>query len=240
MINLADPYISKLPTPGRKEYYGTPANPVWGKILSTELKAERPLHLELHMGEEVAKASLKLPGSHNLSNALAALAVARHLGIPLAPAIQALEAFTPSHSRMELVELKAGSRLIDDCYNANPSSIIASLKTLAQLKDRGKTLAILGEMLELGDYAPEGHRQVGAAAASEKIDYLIAIGPHADFLLKAAREGGIPAASLQGFADTDQALKSMQKLPDQVRWILVKGSRGAHLEKVVEHLKENF
>jgi UDP-N-acetylmuramoyl-tripeptide--D-alanyl-D-alanine ligase len=240
LVNLADPHIAKMRTHAKKLYYGTAETPIWGKLLRSGITADRPLHLEIHVEGEKAELALKLPGPHNLSNVLAAIAIARHLGVSLAEAKQALEEFHPSASRMELVELSHGVRLIDDCYNSNPSSAVASLQTLARIRDKGKTFAILGEMLELGEYSVRGHHEVGQAVGQEKIDYLMAIGPHAPALLEGALAAGMASDAVQAFGETDEAVRHLKKLPKDVRWILVKGSRGVHLEKIVQHLKERF
>ncbi len=240
LVNVADPSIARMATPAKKFFYGKPDTPIWGKILRSELQGDHPLKLEVTVAGETARIEMRLPGAHNLSNVLASLAIAHHLGISLNDARLALEEFVPSSSRMELVELHGGIRVIDDSYNANPSSTIASLKTLAQIRSEGKTLAILGEMLELGEYSVKGHREVGQAAAEEKIDYLMAIGPHAPALLEGALDSGMPASALQAFAETGEAIQGLKKLPVGVKWILVKGSRGARLEKIVQHLKEHF
>ena len=183
---------------------------------------------------------MQLPGPHNLSNVLAALAVGRELKISFEAAKAALEAFKPSASRMELLTLKSGIRLIDDCYNANPSSTQAALKTLAGLKGREASLAILGEMLELGAFTEEGHRQVGQSAAQEGTDRLIAVGPHAKSILAGARQAGMEDRRLRSFADPEAAVAALSEVPEGTKWILVKGSRGIHLEKIVAHLKEKF
>lgn len=240
LVNAADPRVAAMETPARKVRYGAPDSPVSGKILTASPASDRPLRLEVQVDGQTAELNMKLPGPHNLSNVLAALAIARHLGLTLEQAKPGLEDFVPSSSRMELVELSGGVRLIDDCYNANPSSTIASLHALARLRDKGKTFAILGEMLELGEYSVQGHREVGQAAGGEKIDYLMAIGPHGPVLLEGAADSGMAPGALQAFGDAEDAVRNLKQLPRDVRWILVKGSRGIHLEKVVQHLKEKF
>ncbi|HEX5034843.1 MAG TPA: UDP-N-acetylmuramoyl-tripeptide--D-alanyl-D-alanine ligase, partial [bacterium] len=156
LVNAADPKIAALPTPAKKVCYGQPDCGIWGEVRPTPSGDDRPLHLRVHFEDRSSDLAMRIPGPHNLSNVLAALAVARELKIPFEKAKAALEAFQPRASRMELLTLASGIRLIDDCYNANPSSTVAALKTLAGLKSGQASLAILGEMLELGTFTEEG------------------------------------------------------------------------------------
>lgn len=240
LVNAADPSIAAMPTPAKKVCYGTKECGLWGEVLANPPGETRPLHLRIHSEGRSEDFAMQVPGPHNLSNVLAALAVARELKVPFEKAKAALEAFIPRASRMELLKLKEERRLIDDCYNANPSSTVASLKTLASLKGRNASLAVLGEMLELGAFAEEGHRQIGRSAAEEGIELVYAVGPHAQSILSGAREAGMDASRLKAFPDPESAIQDLKQLPEGTRWILVKGSRGIHLEKIVAHLKENF
>jgi UDP-N-acetylmuramoyl-tripeptide--D-alanyl-D-alanine ligase len=240
LVNLADPRVAALPVSGKRVGYGTPGSAVWGEVLRAEMVGERPLTLRVQTGQAEAELSLKLPGPHNLSNVLAALAVGLGHGVDLATAKGALQEFKPAASRMQMVELREGRRLIDDCYNSNPSSAMAALHTLAELKSGGKAMAILGEMLEMGDYTREGHRQVGRRAAEEKIDYLVAVGEHASEIGEGALSQGLPAAAFRAFPDPEAAIAALTTLPAELRWLLVKGSRGIHLEKIVNYIKEKF
>lgn len=240
LVNAADPRIVALPTPAKKVCYGKPECRIWGELIPTPPGEGRPLYLKVNFEGQSDTFAMHLPGPHNLSNVLAALAVSRELKVSFETAKAALEAFKPSASRNELLTLKSGIRLIDDCYNANPSSTQAALKTLAGLKGREASLAILGEMLELGAFTEEGHRQVGESAAKEGTDRLIAVGPHAETILAGARQAGMEDWRLRSFADPETAVAALSSVPEGTQWILVKGSRGIHLEKIVAHLKEKF
>lgn len=240
LVNRLDERVCALPTRARKIYYGKPGDPVWGEVLEGTADAERPLRLKVTVDGETAELALRLPGPHHLSNVLAALAVGRLLKIPLAEAKRGLEALAPAPSRGQVLELKSGRRVIDDCYNANPSSTVAALHALARLKGEAQSLAILGDMLELGEATRAGHRMVGESAAREKTDWLVAVGPHAEEILRGARAQGMPAQRLRSFPDTEGAIAALSDVAPEVRWILVKGSRGMHLEKIVSYLKERY
>ncbi len=238
LVNRLDERVSALPTRAQVVGYGSANDPVWGEVLASNGGNGKPLRLRVRMAREEITLDLELPGPHHLSNVLAALAVGSLLKIPAADAKRGLESFRPAPSRGQLLQLSSGRRLIDDCYNANPSSTMAALHTLAQLKSGSVGMAILGEMLELGETAKAGHRLVGESAAREKIDWVMAIGPHAEEIVGAARAAGMPANRLRSSPSTEQALQNLADFPPEVRWILVKGSRGMHLEKIVTFLKE--
>lgn len=240
LVNAADPRVVALPTPAKKACYGKPECRIWGELLPTPPEEGRPLSLKINFEGQSETFAMQVPGPHNLSNVLAALAVGRELKISFEAAKVALEAFRPSASRMELITLKSGPRLIDDCYNANPSSTVAAIKTLSGLKGRAASLLILGEMLELGAATEEGHREVGRKVAEEGHDRLWAVGPHARDILAGARDAGMDESRMSGFDDPESAIAKLAKVPEGTQWILVKGSRGIHLEKIVAHLKENF
>lgn len=240
LVNRLDERVAALPTRAKKTFYGKPGDPVWGEVLEGAADAERPLRLTVTVDDETAELALRIPGPHHLSNVLAALAVGRLLEIPLTEAKRGLEALAPAPSRGQLLALKSGRRVIDDCYNANPSSTVAALHALARLKGEGQSLAILGDMLELGEATRAGHRMVGESAAREKTDWLVAVGPHAEEILKGARAQGMPAQRLRSFPDTQGAIAALSDVAPEVRWILVKGSRGMHLEKIVSYLKERY
>ncbi|MCC6273233.1 MAG: UDP-N-acetylmuramoyl-tripeptide--D-alanyl-D-alanine ligase [Deltaproteobacteria bacterium] len=240
LVNRLDERVAALPTRAKKIFYGKPGDPVWGEVLEGAADVERPLRLRVNVDGETAELALRIPGPHHLSNVLAALAVGRLLNIPLAAAKRGLEALAPAPSRGQVLELKSGRRVIDDCYNANPSSTVAALHALARLKGEAQSLAILGDMLELGEATRAGHRMVGESAAREKTDWLVAVGPHADEILRGARAQGMPAQRLRSFPDTDDAIAALSDVAPEVRWILVKGSRGMRLEKIVSYLKERY
>jgi UDP-N-acetylmuramoyl-tripeptide--D-alanyl-D-alanine ligase len=239
IINQKDPLVARLPTSAKKMLVGTPESGLWGEVLA-EQDETYPLQLKIYFYGQETKIRMKLPGPHNLDNVLLTLAAAHHLKVPLASAREALERFQSAPSRMEWVRLGSGLGLLDDCYNANPASTLAALKTLQGLRRGGKTLAILGDMNELGDYRITGHRQVGEGAAASGLDYLVTVGTSGKDTLEAARKGGMKPEQLRHYPDVDAALALIHDWPSGVQWVLVKGSRTVHLEKLISQIKENF
>lgn len=175
-------------------------------------------------------------GIHNVYNALAAMAVGYVTGVNPAAAASALANYVPASMRQNLVQV-GGVQVIEDCYNASPDSMRAALQTLGKLPVH-RRYAVLGAMLELGDYAKEAHTQVGKMAAENGIDGVLAYGADAAYIVEAAKQAGLENARL---FDTKEALA--QSLAQQVQpgdGVLFKGSRGMHLEDVMHTVYERW
>ena len=177
-----------------------------------------------------------LPGRHSAKNALCALAVAAVLGVNPAAARPALLNFHPPKQRLAV--LRAGAvRVVDDTYNANADSMLASLQTLTDLPCAGRRVAVLGDMGELGFMTETAHVEVGTATA-EGVDALFAIGRFAETTVAAARQAGHPHA--QAFASIEAALPTLVNYLTEGDTVLVKASRSARLERVVTYLRDRF
>ena len=175
-------------------------------------------------------------GIHNVYNALAAMAVGYVTGVNPAAAAAALANYVPAGMRQNLVQV-GGVQVIEDCYNASPDSMRAALQTLGKLPVH-RRYAVLGAMLELGDYAKEAHTQVGKMAAENGIDGVLAYGADAAYIVEAAKQAGLENARL---FDTKEALA--QSLAQQVQpgdGVLFKGSRGMNLEDVMHTVYERW
>lgn len=175
-------------------------------------------------------------GIHNVYNALAAMAVGYVTGVDHAAAASALANYVPAGMRQNLVQV-GGVQVIEDCYNASPDSMRAALQTLGKLPVH-RRYAVLGAMLELGDYAKEAHTQVGKMAAENGIDGVLAYGADAAYIVEAAKQAGLENARL---FDTKEALA--RSLAQQVQpgdGVLFKGSRGMHLEDVMHTVYERW
>lgn len=179
---------------------------------------------------------LRTFGAHNARNAAAAIAVARHLELPLDPVIAALERVEPVGDRGRVREL--GSHLlIADCYNANPGSMAVALDSLAQLRGRRPLLAVLGDMLELGPDELALHAELGERAAALGLDGLLGIGPRSQAAVAAARAAGLPADHLDAERFDDAAAWIRERLAGhEAGAVLFKASRGMRVERVLERL----
>jgi UDP-N-acetylmuramoyl-tripeptide--D-alanyl-D-alanine ligase len=172
-------------------------------------------------------ASLALPGRHNAANAACALAVAHALGVDLASAARGLASAQPAAHRSQIIEV-GGRHVLDDCYNANPASMQAAIETLLELAAGQRTAAVVGDMLELGDEAPAAHEQIGRLLA--RVGTVVAMG---DFAPHVARAHGSALIT----NDPAEAARAVAGATAAGDWILVKGSRGMRLERVLDALR---
>ncbi len=175
---------------------------------------------------------LPLPGYHNLINALAALAGAYALGEDLSQAVKSLQDVPPIPGRLVTRELD-GWFVLDDTYNANPASLKAALEVFKGMECRSRRIGVIGDMLELGNQAQILHQQAGEWMVRSGMDYLITVGSLSRHLLAAAREAGFPAEKSVGFATAEEAGEFLSGLVCRGDTILLKGSRGMHMERVL-------
>ncbi|PYJ22202.1 MAG: UDP-N-acetylmuramoyl-tripeptide--D-alanyl-D-alanine ligase, partial [Verrucomicrobia bacterium] len=131
-----------------------------------------------------------------------------------------------------------GVRFIDDSYNANPDSMKAALRTLVELDADGKRIAVLGEMRELGSASELAHRDVGETAATFRIDQLITIGDMAEVIARGARAGGLEKTA--AVRSTREAAELLSEIAEPGDLILVKGSRSARTEQVIEAFEHRY
>lgn len=172
---------------------------------------------------------LRLPGAHNVLNALAAAAVGLLLGQSADEIAAGLADYQTSGLRQNIYE-QAGFTIYADCYNASPDAMEAALGVLKDLGQGGKRIAVLGSMLELGDYAEEGHLRAGRAAA-KNADALFAYGPDAETMVKGAVQQGLPQAF--SFSDHAALAAALQDTARQGDALLFKGSRGMKMEEAL-------
>jgi UDP-N-acetylmuramoyl-tripeptide--D-alanyl-D-alanine ligase len=211
------------------------------QVVGVEQDERTHVTLRLHHGAgggEEVRLGLSVFGAHNARNAAAALAVGLRLGCPVAAMIEALERVRPVGDRGRV--LRFGPHLlIADCYNANPGSVAAALHGLAGLRGRrpGPLVAVLGDMLELGPTAGELHAEVGALAARLGLDALFTLGPLSQHTAAAAQAGGI-AAWHAGDRVEDAVAAVRARFGPRPGAVLVKGSRGMRLERVVAALAD--
>ncbi|ADK86143.1 UDP-N-acetylmuramoylalanyl-D-glutamyl-2,6-diamin opimelate/D-alanyl-D-alanylligase [Desulfarculus baarsii DSM 2075] len=194
----------------------------------------------MEIGDQPAeRVRLAAPGLHNVRNALAAAAVGAGLGLEAWQIKDGVEAFTPTKGRLENVFTKGGPLLIDDTYNANPASVAAGLQSLAALSKWGKGHGlIMGDMGELGPEAPRLHRQVGRQAVEFGCKFVLAVGQMADEVVAGAREAGLAAPKALAFAEVDQLIDASPRVIGEGWTVLVKGSRAARMERVIQRLQE--
>ena len=180
-----------------------------------------------------------LGGCHNVYNSLAALAAAEAFGIPLRDAIAALRRTQRPPMRLEPLKV-GGITLIDDTYNANPGSVEAAFRTLAAVPLRGRRVIVLGDMLELGAQSSQLHRRCGELASLLPEGLLVAAGPHAADVAGGAASRGADPARVVTCADAEEAAALLPDLLQPGDTVLVKGSRGMAMERVVAAIAARF
>lgn len=194
--------------------------------------------LDFAVGEYNGKCKIWLPttGEHNVYDALAAICVGLQLGIKAEDAAIALQNYAPAGMREKITEL-SGVTLIEDCYNASPDSVKALSQTIAIKGTSGKRkIAVIADMLELGDYSEEAHRNCGKYLADAGIDLLMTYGEKAKFVADSARENGI--IRIFSFDDKNDLATKLISIMKPGDVIAFKGSRGMKLEEVTEKVRE--
>jgi UDP-N-acetylmuramoyl-tripeptide--D-alanyl-D-alanine ligase len=176
-------------------------------------------------------------GRANLANVLAATAVALEFDVPLADVAAKAAGLAPAAHRGEIVRLAGGITVIDDSYNANPTATKRALDVLGAARS-SRRVAVIGEMLELGDHAASLHAEVGRAVAAAGVNLLFAVGgAAAGALADAAVDAGMSKASVRHFATSDEAADAAVSAVREGDVVLVKGSRGVKTDRVVDRLK---
>jgi len=241
IINAEDPWAVKLGEsyPGRKIKFGMQngCDVQFGRMASEGLdRTDMTFYVK---GREYAM-SLPLPGVHNVMNALAAISVGVAMGINPLMMIVGLESFSAMKMRFERMQLQNGVQLINDSYNANPSSMFAALRTVGAAKRAGRFIAVLGDMLELGEASGEKHKELGENAAKFGVELLYVIGNFADDVVKGAISGGIKKEHVVKSSSHDDIKKALLKIVKAGDIVLVKGSRGMKMEQVAEYLKNEI
>jgi UDP-N-acetylmuramyl pentapeptide synthase len=192
--------------------------------------------MAIRLRDFAGSCTVPLVGYHNIENALAALACAWAVGLPLSEARERLASFAPVPLRSQIVQCD-GLTILNDCYNANPLSFARALEALRDLGVRRK-VAIVGDMLELGAYAPSAHQAIGRLAAQLGIDAVIAVGEFADHVAQGVREG-----RSDGVTTCRTVQELIGRLPAILQrgdGLLVKGSRKLNLEQVTDFLVSRY
>ena len=184
---------------------------------------------------ESVKAFVPAVGVHNVYNALCAMCVGKKLGFTLQESADALKNFAPEGMRQN-VRSVLGYTFIEDCYNANPDSMKASLVTLNTIK-KGRSIAVLGDMLELGSFSDEAHYEVGKFAAEQKTDIVLTFGNLSELIKKGAGENGALAKS---FSDKDALAEYLKSILKENDTILFKGSRSMKMEEIFHKLYKEW
>src|SRR5436189_1918602 len=230
ILNGDDPFTNSIA--GRARAKVILAGTTTGTIRAGEIsQTENGTDFTILEGAHRCRAQLPVPGLHMVQNALLAVAVGRVFGLSLEDCAAGLVAAPLARARLQIRQIH-GVQFIDDSYNANPDSMKAALRTLVELDTDGKRIAVLGEMKELGSESEHGHREVGETAATLEVDHLIAIGSVAAAIASAAERAGLRnSRTVNSPAEAAEILAQIAEPGDLV---LIKGSRAARTERVME------
>lgn len=204
-----------------------------GLVLDATGKARFTLGYE----EEHGPVALRVPGKHMVGNALAATACGIALGLTVAECASALGRADVSPWRMELFTNGRGVRVLNDAYNANPTSVAAALRSLPAIARKGRTIAVLGPMAQLGPASGPEHDRVGRLVARLGIDRLITVGEIARGIAESAVRCGMDRHRVSSHDDADAAIENLMSIAAPGDLVLVKGSRVAGLERLAEALR---
>jgi murE/murF fusion protein len=252
IVNFDDPFVVKL----AKKYPG----PEIGFAVTAKGRERKPLvrvtritslgeqgsRFTLHIGEWQERITIPVPGIHNVHNAAAATAICHGSGVDKGAIIRGLGHHAKVDKRMQFMEMPGGLQVLDDSYNANPSSMAAALRTVASFGDKScRRVAALGDMLELGDEAKGQHREIGRLLATIGYDMIAVTGEYSEQYLAGARDAGMSSDQMMRFVETLTMADWLYHLLIAGRlgegdWLLVKGSRGMRMETLLSQLQNRF
>jgi UDP-N-acetylmuramoyl-tripeptide--D-alanyl-D-alanine ligase len=239
LVNQDDPRVIDLASEfrGQKITFGVD-HPAEVMAKEIRLQGVGGTCFTLMMEGVTLEITLPFLGRHFVPNALSAIAAASLFGIELEKVKEALEHLSPSPMRMEVLRPKEGVTLINDAYNANPRSVELALEVLSEMKGKGRGIAVLGDMLELGEYSVEAHQLIGKRIGELSIDFLLALGEEAPVLVESAMRHGLGSEKARILESHTEAISTLKKMVRDGDWILVKGSRRMGMEKIAEGLME--
>lgn len=190
---------------------------------------------EIGVGNKEYKVRIPVPGIHNVYNALCGIAAGIELGVPVDKIVEGIEGFTPGKMRLNIINHN-GLKIINDAYNASPQSMEAAINVLKDVSSGGRTIAVLGDMLELGEMSYKAHFDVGRYAVSKGIDYVVAVGESRRNIAHGAVDAGAEDDRVFEFKDNSEVARFLQRFSKTGDVILVKGSRGMKMEEIVNML----
>ncbi len=236
VINGDDPHTAAMPVKSKKRI-------VFGSLQECDVRLKQRAflgadgqRLVLDLNGTEIETDMKLLGAHNAQNALAAAAAAVALDIGAEEIQAGISAVTPEAGRLVPRTSPDGLHLIDDTYNANPSSMRAALETLRESAGSGRSAAVLGDMLELGPESDRAHIKVGNTVAALGIDVLVVVGTGGRGIALGAIQAGMDPSACAVADNNEEAAQIVAEAMHPGEWVLIKGSRGMKLETAAEAL----
>jgi UDP-N-acetylmuramoyl-tripeptide--D-alanyl-D-alanine ligase len=219
----------------------------FGLLQEADLKGDRlqsrpgqGVRFSLTMGGGKKDVRLAAFGRHNVYNALGAAALASAMGLDLEEIVAGLEGFAPFQGRGRVVRLGNGGFILDDTYNANPDSLAATLAGFVEMKGTHRGFFVLGDMLEIGPEAARVHETAGRGVGRMNLEGVFFLGAQALHLAQGAEAAGMDREKIAVAGNPEEIVAALARLISPGDWVLVKGSRGMRMERVIEGLMERF
>lgn len=234
MLNADDPMVVKMSHHTKAQVYWFGKKAINGVKISHFTQNMKGSSFRMHYGGQKASVSWKIIGEHQLTSAYAAATMGVVCGLTLKQIAKGLSQIkTPAH-RLNPITTK-NILIIDDTYNASPKAAAEAIDTLQNIGKRKLKIAVMGEMKDLGTKSEQLHSELGQKVAKSKINYLITVGKAAETIAKSAKKNGFTGKIIKT-SNTQEAVKTIKKIANAKTIILVKGSRHAHLERIVSGL----
>jgi len=203
-----------------------------------ESLGESGTRFSIMFGNKTYNVAIPVPGIHNVYNALAAIAIGIEMNIPMKVIIEGIAEYSPGNMRQNIITYN-GIKIINDAYNASPQSMQAAINVLEELSVKTRGIAVLGDMLEMGDMAEKLHYSVGNFIKDKKIQYLITVGKDSKYIKQAVADSDNKTIELQHFDNNNEALKYILSIIRQGDYILIKGSRGMKMEQIADGIMKS-
>ncbi len=234
VVNLDDPHVKKISDNlnCQKVTFGINSEDAMIRALDIESTNLSNIKFNMNISGKEFPVNIKGIGLHNVLNSLCAAGIALSLGCDTSQIQEGLSNYTPTNMRLEVIDTPYGFKIINDAYNANPNSMRRAIDELVRLKGTGKTIAVLGDMLELGDGSEAEHNKLGKYLSTSGVDHLISFGTFSSKTLEgySCAQSGLPAQT------HEEAAKLLTDLTNPGDLVLVKGSRGSRMEQVIKAL----
>jgi UDP-N-acetylmuramoyl-tripeptide--D-alanyl-D-alanine ligase len=203
------------------------------RILSVNVNAAG-MELKLSLQGSVVEISFPIPAAHMAMNIVAAAGTAYLMGLDIVDIETALNQYHAGEKRLSITHFNEGGILVNDTYNANPLSMQAALDVISNLSQGRKTVAILGDMFELGSYEQEGHLRVGEYVAKQGVNFLVTIGSRSRLIAEGAHKAGMALQNIFNFATGEESLPWLVNNLKKEEVILFKASRGMELDLLID------
>lgn len=238
IANADDPLVSALAAPyaGRKITFGLSER---ADVRAHDIETAGLYETRFRITAQGVtwRALIPLAGAHYVLNALPAVALADYYRVPMEQVVESLGHLKQTQMRGQILRFAEGFSVIDDSYNSNPRALMRMIETLSQVPSFNRRVLVAGEMLELGAESASLHRQCGAWAAHCGIGLVVGIQGAAAEIVRGASEGGLAADRARFFAEVERAVDFVASAVQAGDLVLIKGSRGVHLERVVQALR---